>query len=93
MWKIYTRIDAKPPLQNLADKLKNKLKQIQMKEVQGANIRAKITWELEGGKCTKYFFQKLEQRKNADQATLSLKSRQSGKNQQEILAEIKTFYD
>ena len=96
MRKIYTRTDAKPPLEKLADKLKNKLKQIEMKEVQGANIREKITWELECGKCTKYFFQKLEKKKNADQAIVSLKSRQNGKifkNQQEILAEVKAFYD
>ena len=53
--------------------LKNKLKQIEMKEAQVAKIRAKITWELEGEKCTKYFFLKLEKRKNVDQAILSLK--------------------
>ena len=46
-------------------------------------------------KCTKYFFQQPEKRKNADQAILSLKSRQNGKilkNQQKILTEVKTFY-
>ena len=93
---IYTKIDAKPHLQNLADKLKNELKQIEMKEAQGAKIRAKITWELEGEKCTKYFFQKLEKRKNADQAILSHKSRQNGKilkDQQEVLTKVKTFYE
>ena len=37
-----------------------------MKKAQGAKICAKITWEL-GEKCTKYFFQKLEKRKKADQ--------------------------
>ena len=42
-------------------------------------IRAKKTWELEGEKCTKYFFQKLEERKNAYQAILSFKSRQTRK--------------
>ena len=77
---IYTKIDAKLHLQNFADKLKNELKQIEMKKAEGAKIREKITWELEGEKCIKYFFQKLEQRKNADQAILSLKSRQNGKN-------------
>ena len=59
-------------------------------------IRAKITWELEDEKFTKYFFQKLENRKNADQAKLSLKSRQKGKipkDQQEILTDVKTFYE
>ena len=53
---IYTKIDANPHLQNLADRLKNELKQIEMKKAQGAKIRTKITWELEGEKCTKYFF-------------------------------------
>ena len=76
---IYSKIDAKPHLQNLVDLLKNELKQIKIKEAQGANIRAKITWESEGEKCTKYFFQKLDRRKNADQAILSLKNGQNGK--------------
>ena len=85
---IFTKIDAKPHSQNLANMLKNKLKQIEMKEAQVAKIRAKITWELEGEKCTKYFFLKLEKRKNVDQAILSLKCWQNGKilkNQQKIL--------
>ena len=93
-WNIYTKIDAKRHLQNLADKLKNKLKQIEMKEAQGVKIHAKMTWELEGEKCTKYFFQKLEKRKTAVQAILSLKSRQNGKilkNQQKTLTELKLF--
>ena len=59
---IYTKIDANPHLQNLAYKLKNELKQIEMKKAQEAKIRAKITWELEGKKRTKYFFQKLEKK-------------------------------
>ena len=76
---IYTKIDAKPHLQNLANKLKSELKQIEIKEVQWAKTRAKLTWELEGKKCTKYFFQKLEKRKNASQAILSLKNTLNGK--------------
>ena len=43
-----------------------------------------------------YFFQKLEKRKNADHDILSLKSKQNSKipkNQQEILTEVKTFYE
>ena len=92
---IYTKIDANPHLQNLAYKLKNELKQIEMKKAQGAKICAKMTWELEGKKRNKYFFQKLE-KKNADQAILSLKSKQNGKrlkNKLEILTEVKTFYE
>ena len=76
---IYTKIDATPDLQNLTDKLKNDLKQIEMKEAQGTKIRVRLTWELEDEKYIKYFFQKTEKRKNADQAILSIKSRQNGK--------------
>ena len=67
-----------------------------MKEAQGAKIRAKIIWELKGEECTKYFLQKLEKRKNADQTILSLKSRRNDKilkYQQEMLTEVKTFYE
>ena len=48
-------------------------------EAQGVEISAKIIWELEGEKCTKYFFHKIEKRKNTDQAIHSLRSRQNGK--------------
>ena len=61
-----------------------------MKEAPGAKIPAKITWELEGEKRTK-----ARKKKNADQAILSLKSRQNGKilkTQQKILTEVKAFY-
>ena len=75
---IYSKIDAKPHLQNLVDLLKSELKQIKIKEAQGAKIRAKITWESEVEKCTKYFFQKLDRRKDANQAIML-------KDQQEIL--------
>ena len=50
-----------------------------MKDAQGEEIRPKTTWELQGGKCTKYFFKKLEKRKNTDQAMISLNSRQNSK--------------
>ena len=71
---IYTKIDPKPHLQNLADKLNNELKQTEMK----ASTR-KDHLGIRRRKCTKYFFQQPEKRKNADQAILSLKSRQNGK--------------
>ena len=87
MRNIYTKIEV-------ADKLKSELKQIEIKKAQGVKIRAKVTWELESETCTKYFFKKLAKRKNADQAILSLKSKQNGKilkDQQGILTEVKTF--
>ena len=43
---IYTKIAAQPLLQNIADKLENEFKKIQMKETQVAKMRAEITWEL-----------------------------------------------
>ena len=45
------------------DKLKNELKQIEMKETQGAKIRTKTPWELEGEMFTKYFFAKARKKK------------------------------
>ena len=67
-----------------------------MKDAQGEEIRPKTTWELQGGKCTKYFFKKLEKRKNTDQAMISLNSRQNSKmlkGHQKILTEVKAFYE
>ena len=93
---IYLKIDNKPHLQNLADRLRNELKQIEIKEAKGAKIRAKIKWDLEGEKCTKYFFQKLEKRKNTNQLILSLKEVKSGKvltDHNEILDEVKNYYE
>ena len=73
--KRLLRNNAKLHFQNLADKFASELKQIEMKEAPGVKIRAKIIWELEGKKCNKYFFQKLEKRKNACQDILALKTR------------------
>ena len=73
--KRLLRNNAKLHFQNLADKFASELKQIEMKEAPRVKIRAKIIWELEGKKCNKYFFQKLEKRKNACQDILALKTR------------------
>ena len=70
------------------DKLKKELKQIKMKEAQRAKTHAKITWELESQKCAKYFFQKLEKRKNVDQAVLSLKNRKKGRKGKSLTGNI-----
>ena len=45
------------------DKFQDELKQIEMMEAQGAKIRPKNTWELEGEKCTKHFFHKVEKKR------------------------------
>ena len=70
--------------------LRNELKQIKIKEPKGA----KIKWDLEGEKCRKYFFQKLEKRKNADQLILSQKKVTTGKvltDHNEILDKVKNY--
>ena len=42
---IDLKINEKPHFQNLADRLRNELKQIEMNEAKGAKIRARINWE------------------------------------------------
>ena len=54
-----------------------------MKETQGAKIRTKTPWEIEGEMCTKYFFAKARKKKECKIL----------KDQQGILAVVKTFYE
>ena len=92
---IYLKISKKPPFQNLVDGLRNKLKQVEMNKAKRAKIHAIINWETEGEKCTKYFLQKQEKSKNADQAILSLKKQTNGeilKEQNKILDQVENFF-
>ena len=50
-------------MQNLVDKLKNELKQIQMKEAQVVKVRAKTTLELDSEIVYKIFFPKTREKK------------------------------
>ena len=50
-------------LQNLVDKLKKELKQIQMKEAQVVKVRAKTTLELDSEIVYKIFFPKTREKK------------------------------
>ena len=77
------------------DRRRNELEQVEMNKAKQAKIHARINWETEGEKCTKYFLQKLEKRKNADQAILSLKKQTNGKilkEKNKILDEVENFY-
>ena len=50
-------------MQNLVDKLKNELKQIEMKEAQVVKVRAKTTLELDSEIVYKIFFPKTREKK------------------------------
>ena len=92
---IYRKIDAKPELKQTAQMLKTQLFNIELKEAQGAKIRCRLQFELEGEKCNKFFFQKMVKRKHANQDMLSIKRIKDGKiltEQTEILHEVKNFY-
>ena len=92
---IYRKIDTKPELKQTAQILRTKLFNIELKETQGAKIRGRLQFELEGEKCTKSFFQKITKRKHANQDMLSIKRIKDSKTltkQTEILDEVKNFY-
>ena len=92
---IYRKIDTKPELQQTAQILRTKLFNIELKEAQGAKIRGRLQFELEGEKCTKSFFQKITKRKHANQDMLSIKRIKDSKTltkQTAILDEVKNFY-
>ena len=79
----------------MAENLRAQLFNIELKEAQGAKIRSRIQYELEGEKCTKFFFQQIDKRKHAKQDMYSIKRIKDGKvltNQNDILNEVKNFY-
>lgn len=92
---IYGKIDTKPQLHQTAQNLKTQLFNMELKEAQGAKIRSRLRFGLEGEKCTKLFFQKMAKRKYANQDMLSIKRINDSKiltKQTEILNEVKNFY-
>ena len=93
---LFKKVAENEHLQKIIDKYKSELFQIELKEAQGAKIRTKVKWELEGEKCNKFFFEKLEKKKDANQAIFSLKSldgQRTLKKQEEIITEIRSFYE
>lgn len=62
---IYRKIDTKPELKQTAQNLRTQLYNIELKEAQGAKNRSRLQYELQGERCTNFFFQQMEKRKNA----------------------------
>ena len=93
--KIYKKIHNKPELQKKADHLRSELFKIELQIAQGAKVRSRLRLELEGERCTKFFFQQVEKHKNSKQDMLSINRIKDGKlltDQKEILSEVLNFY-
>lgn len=91
---IYKKVHKNPALQYFADDYTQQLFEIEQQEARGAKVRAKIRWELEGERCTKFFFEQAEKRRNSEHEMLSLKKEngQTTTDQKEILETVKNFY-
>ena len=92
---IYKKIHRRPELQTMANNLRSELFKIEVHMAQGAKIRSRIRIELDGERCTRFFFQQVEKHKNAKQDMFSITSIKNGKlltSQKEILDEVKEFY-
>ena len=92
---IYKKIHEKPELQKTADHLRSELFKIHLQIAQGAKVRSRVRLELEGERCTKFFFQQVEKHKNSKQDMLSINRIKDGKlltDQKEILSEVRNFY-
>ena len=89
------KIHNKPELQKKADHLRSELFKIELQIAQGAKVRSRLRLELEGERCTKFFFQQVEKHKNSKQDMLSINRIKDGKlltDQKEILSEVLNFY-
>ena len=95
LYNIYRKIETKPQLKQTAQNLRTQLFNIELKEAQGAKIRSRLKFELEGEKCTKFFFQQMEKCTNTKQDTLSIKrikNRRVLTDQTHNLNEVKNYY-
>ena len=92
---IYKKINMKQGLQKIADKLRSELYKIELQMAQGAKVRSRIRLELDGERCTKFFFHQIEKHNNAKQDMMSINRQKDGKlltKQKEILDEVQNFY-
>ena len=92
---IYKKVHRRPELQTMANDLRSELFKIELYIAQGAKICSRIRIELDGERCTKFFFQQIEKHQNSKQDMLSIYRINDGKlltNQKDILDEVKTFY-
>lgn len=90
----YRKVDTNPNLHYTINNLRSQLYKIDLEEAQGATIRAKVQHELQGEKCSKFFFSQTEKRKDAQQTMLSLNS-DKGKlltSQTDILEEVRNYF-
>ena len=79
----------------MANNLRPKLFQIELHMARGAKTRSRIRTELNGERCTKFFFQQIEKHKNSKHDMLSINRINDGKlltNQKDILEKVKTFF-
>lgn len=92
---IYRKIDTKPELQQTVQNLRTQLYNIELKQAQGAKVRSRLQYELQGERCTNFFFPQTENCKNAKQDMLSIKRISIDKvltEQTDILNKVKNFY-
>ena len=92
---LYKKIQKHSRFQNTIDKLRSELFKIELQMAQGAKVRSRIRLELEGERCTKFFFQQIEKRNNSKQDMPSITRVKDGKlltEQKDILNEVKNFY-
>ena len=91
----YRKIATKPELKQAAKILRTQLFNKELKEAQGAKVRSRWHFELDGEKYTKFFFKQMEKRTNAKQDMLSITTVKDGKvvtDQTDILNKVKNFY-
>ena len=79
----------------MVNTLKSQLFHLESDFIEGATIRNKISWELDGEKCTKEFFMKLDKRREADETMNKIRTENGDitNNQKEIREEVRKYYE
>ena len=94
---LYRKENFKPEIKSLINNLQDELYSIESKQVRGAKIRASIRLDLEGEKCSKYFFKILERQHMQNEAVSELyandKRSEFSSNSEDILKSAKKFYE
>ena len=88
--KLPTNPDKYTPI---ANNLKNQLRQYEEQEAEGAKVRNKIKWRLEGEKCSKFFLNLEKQQKSKQNLNkLKISNSQVTTDPEIILKEVRSFY-
>ena len=85
---MFREIHSRPHWQNTAYGFRKLLFQVEQQEAQGAKVHAKIQYELEEEKCSKFFFQEMQKSKDTGNDALYKKT---WKTQTESLRGLKLF--